>query len=177
MTEWQQVQDSNRLERQRPFLVLVDFCPERLQVGADMAMPMSHAFRLCCRAGCVNDFDNILGRCGFDSKCSDSRQIADSIERGRIDPQFCFGFRFDSPHEIFRKSEIDRNGDHSRCNTGPKYRYPFQSILGPDQNAVAFANPKLVEIVDGCADCSVELGVGRGKSAETTGPTYGLMVF
>src|SRR5438094_10568532 len=122
-----------------------------------MPMPMSNAFRFACGARCVDNFDNIVRSDSFYAKFSDSRQMADRIERRTIDRQSCFGFGFDSPYEIFRKTEIDGYRDDPRRDTGPKDGYPFHPILGPDQKAVAFTNAVLLEIVHGGVNCSIHV--------------------
>ena len=80
VAEREQVEDPDRLEGPGPFLVAVVLLPDRVEVGADVAMEMDDPLRFRCRPGGVDNFHHVVrvGRMRADSGAG--RQVLERLD-------------------------------------------------------------------------------------------------
>src|SRR5262245_50080468 len=167
VAERQQVQNPNRLQDSRPLLVFRNFVPERAEIRADVAVTVNHALWLACRAGRVNDFDNIIWRDFGQVKGMDGRPSRHRVKHGVIDDQSRVGFCSNALDKTRREADINGNSFDTPDDTRPKHRGPLDAIFGPNQHTIAFADIAVVEIADDGANLSVQIVVRSNPRAKS----------
>jgi hypothetical protein len=174
MTEWESVENANRVKGAFVFEIFLHFLLNGSETGEDVAVSVDDAFGISRGTGGKDDLESVVGcevvdgggllsgECGGEVfEWEERRGGWEESEFGGVaEDVFGADFANDPVDEIERAGEIDRDGDDAAQEATEECGDPFGAVVTPEKDAVAFSDGAADELGGETAREGGELGVG-----------------